>query len=141
MTSILKEMDETLRTRGVQTDPKTNKEYCSGYSYGQLYDWDQYFESIVQFYLGWDTKFPKNTVSIFLDYQDEAGFIPRGVGHSNGCEEQNHEHVKPFLAQIALLIYNKDSSLEFLTDEYYQKMKKYLMGGNIFYEKSGIILF
>ena len=127
MTHILKEMDEIIRTRGIQIDPKTNKQYCTGYSYKQLYDWDQYFETIVQFYIGWDTNFPKNTISIFLDYQDETGFIPRGVGVSNGCEEQNHEHVKPFLAQIALLVYNKDRSLEFLTDVYYEKMRKYLM--------------
>ena len=127
MIKAFKEMDETIRTRGIQIDPKTNKQYCTGYSYMQLYDWDQYFETIVQLYLGWDTTFPKNTISIFLDYQNDEGFIPRGVGHSNGCEEQNHEHVKPFLAQIALLIYNRDSSIEFLTDDYYDKMKKYLM--------------
>lgn len=127
MLQKLYEIDKLMRENGIQTDPKTGRKYFTGYSYKHLYDWDQYFESIVQLYLGWDTTYPQHCITIFLDYQNEEGFIPRGVGISNGVKEQESEPVKPFLAQIALLIYNRDGNIDFLSDVYYEKMKKYLM--------------
>ena len=84
----LMEINKLMRDNGIQTDPKTGKNYFTGYSYKQLYDWDQYFETMVQLYLGWDTGYAKNGIEIFLDYQDDDGFSPRGVGHSNGCVER-----------------------------------------------------
>lgn len=123
----LMEINKLMRDNGIQTDPKTGKNYFTGYSYKQLYDWDQYFETMAQLYLGWDTGYAKNGIEIFLDYQDDDGFSPRGVGHSNGCVEQKSEMVKPFLAQIALLIYRHDGNLAFLDGAYYEKLKKYLL--------------
>ena len=49
------------------TDCGTGKQYYTGYEYATLYDWDQYFETIVQLYLGWETTYARNGVEIFLD--------------------------------------------------------------------------
>lgn len=113
-----------MHQKGVFTDSITGKEYYTGYEYATLYDWDQYFETIIQLYLGWDTVYARNGVKIFLDIQKENGHIQRS---SKGCEEQLSEHVKPFLAQISLLIYNRSGNIDFLSDSYYNKMKKYLL--------------
>jgi hypothetical protein len=39
--------------RGVLVETDTGRAYFTGYSYKTLYDWDQYFEAIVQIYMGW----------------------------------------------------------------------------------------
>ncbi len=122
-----KRIDEMMRKKGVFTHEETGKKYYTGYEYSTLYDWDQYFETIVQLYLGWKTDLARNGVEIFLDLQKENGHIQRS---SIGCEEQLSEHVKPFLAQISLLIYNRDGKIDFLSDNnfyYYERMKKYLL--------------
>ena len=117
-------INKMMLENAIFTEKKFNKEYYTGYSYETLYDWDQYFETLVQLYLGWDTKYAKNGVEIFLDYQKENGHIQRS---SKGGEDQLSEHVKPFLAQISILVYKRDKNLNFLTDTYYEKMKKYLL--------------
>lgn len=109
------------------TDCNTGKQYYTGYEYATLYDWDQYFETIVQLYLGWETTYARNGVEIFLDIQKENGHIQRS---SKGGKSQLSEHVKPFLAQISLLIYNRDGHADFLKENnfhYYNRMKKYLL--------------
>lgn len=118
----LKRIDQLMH-KGIHIEEKTGKEYFTGYEYKCLYDWDQYFESIVQLYLGWDSKYIKNGITIFLDYQQDDGFIQRSVP---AVGAQATEHVKPFLAQIALLVYKREKNLEWLSDDYYRRMKKYL---------------
>lgn len=131
----------TLMEKGIQTDADTGKMYFTGYSYNTLYDWDQYFEAIPQIYLGWDTKYIKNGVTIFLDNQQENGFIMRRIpGESTKkmrnssdpnvrlCNEQEDiEMVKPFLSQIALLVYKEEFDLSWITPDYYEKLKKYII--------------
>lgn len=117
-------ISEMMRSKGVFTEEITGKEYFTGYGYKTLYDWDQYFEAIVQIFLGWDTKYIKNGVTIFLDNQMPDGFIWRSVPRSQGG--QGDEHVKPFLAQIVLLEYNYSGDLSWIDDTYYLKLKKYL---------------
>lgn len=120
-------IDRMMKEKGVYTEPITGKEYYTGYEYMTLYDWDQYFEGIIQLYLGWDTRFMRNGIEIFLDLQKENGHIQRS---SKGADVQLAEHVKPFLAQIALLIYNRDGNIDFLKENekyYYQRMKKYIL--------------
>ena len=115
-----------MKQKGVFTHPETGKQYYTGYEYATLYDWDQYFETIVQLYLGWPTDYARLGVEIFLDIQKENGHIQRS---SKGCDEQLSEHVKPFLSQICLLIYNRDGQVDFLSDNefyYYNRLKKYL---------------
>ncbi|MBP3917905.1 MAG: hypothetical protein J6I50_01880 [Clostridia bacterium] len=119
-------INEMMKQKGVFLHEETGKSYYTGYEYATLYDWDQYFETIVQLYLGWDTTYARLGVEIFLDLQKENGHIQRS---SKGAEEQLSEHVKPFLAQICLLIYNRDGTVDFLREQnyhYYNRLKKYL---------------
>lgn len=113
-----------LMERGILTERDTGKEYFTGYSYKTLYDWDQYFEAVVQLYLGWGTRYVRNAVTIFLDHQEESGFIVRCL--HPGLEEERSEMVKPFLAQNALLVYKHDRDLSWLTDEHYRRLKRYV---------------
>jgi hypothetical protein len=113
-----------LMERGILTERDTGKEYFTGYSYKTLYDWDQYFEAVVQLYLGWGTRYIQNAVTIFLDHQEGTGFIVRCI--HPGLEEERSEMVKPFLAQNALLVYKHDRDLSWLTDDYYRRMQRYL---------------
>lgn len=125
-TDELQRIHDMMRNKGVFTHPETGKPYYTGYAYATLYDWDQYFETIIQLYLGWPTDYARSGVEIFLDIQKENGHIQRS---SKGCEEQLSEHVKPFLAQICLLLCNRDGNVNFLCDNdffYYRRMQKYL---------------
>ncbi|MEL7088117.1 MAG: trehalase family glycosidase, partial [Planctomycetota bacterium] len=60
----------------------------------------QYFETLVQWHLGWPPELALNGVRIFLSRQREDGFIARSVPST---PTHDHEHVKPFLAQIVML--------------------------------------
>ncbi len=106
--------EEDLMRRGICSDPDTGREYFTGYSYKTLYDWDQYFESIVQIYMGWPSDYIKNGVTIFLDHQQASGLISRSVP-SNAYHDP--EHVKPFLAQMALLVYKAYGELDWIAGE------------------------
>ncbi len=122
----LSRIDAMMRSKGVFLHEETGKEYYTGYEYATLYDWDQFFENIVLLYLGWSTKYAQNGVTIFLDLQKDNGHIQRS---SKGGPEQLAEHVKPFLFQICLLIYNRDGNVDFLLENegyYYRRLKKYL---------------
>lgn len=129
-----------LMKHGIQKNRLTGRSYFTGYSYNTLYDWDQYFESVLQLYLGWGTKYLKNGVLIFLDTQREDGFIIRRVPGVHFEErskldsatqaimrEEDEEMIKPFLAQLILLAYKHDRNLDFLTPFYYERLKKYLI--------------
>jgi putative isomerase len=115
---------EQLMQRGIFTDPDTERTYFTGYSYKTLYDWDQYFEAIVQIYMGWPSDLIKNGVTIFLDHQRPSGLISRSVPSN---EYHDPEHVKPFLSQIALLVYQNYGELDWITsDRYFSRLKCYL---------------
>lgn len=119
-------IDRIMREKGVLLDRSSGLDYYTGYSYETLYDWDQYFEAILQLYVGWDTRLIRNGVHIFLANQDEHGFIYRSVPRAVNCG-QGDEHVKPFLAQICLLVWKNDGTLDWLSAEEYEKLKKYLL--------------
>jgi putative isomerase len=113
-----------LMQRGIFTDPDTGRAYFTGYSYKTLYDWDQYFETIVQIYMGWPSDYIKNGVTIFLDHQRPTGLISRSVPSN---EYHDPEHVKPFLAQIALLVYQNYNELDWIISErYFPRLQRYL---------------
>ena len=118
-------IDRVMRSSGIQHDPASGRAYFSGYSYKSLYDWDSYFEGIVQLELGWTPDYMINGVKIFLDMQRDDGFIRRV--NTPGISEEAGEMVKPFLAQISLLISRKLGHTEWLDDNYYQRMHKYLL--------------
>ena len=101
-------INKMMKEKGVLTDKETGLQYYTGYSYATLYDWDQYFEAIIQSYMGWDLVYAKNAVSIFLHNQQADGFIRRSV--PSGSEMEAGEMVKPFLAQTVLLIYKREKN-------------------------------
>ncbi len=125
MNEALKNVDNIMK-KCVLNDEKYNLHYYSGYTYKTLYDWDQYFEGIAQLHMGWGTDHIKNGVLIFLNNQKENGFIPRAISYGHSENEEFFEHIKPFLAQITLLCFNYDKNINWLTIDYYEKLKKYL---------------
>lgn len=109
----------------IHTDNKTGLEYFSGYSYNTLYDWDQYFESLLQIYCGYDSKYIRNGVLIFLEHMEEDGFIARHI--PIGVGPWQREHVKPFLCQICLLaIRFYDEKEWILNEDKMNRLEKYL---------------
>lgn len=115
---------DSLMKNGIMVEPTTGLRYFTGYKYKTLYDWDQYFESIVQIYMGWPSEYMKNGVVLFLKNQKENGFIPRSVP-SNSWHD--NEHVKPFLSQISLMIINEFGEKDWiLGDEMFNRLNKYL---------------
>ena len=114
-----------MRSRGIQRDPNTGREYFSGYSYKTLYDWDPYFEGIVQLELGWTPEYMINEVKIFLDIQRADGFIRRV--NDPTPREESAEMLKPFLAQISVLISRRLGDTTWLDDHYYARMRLYLL--------------
>lgn len=117
-------IDEQMRTKGIHRDPTTGKMYFSGYSGKTLYDWDSYFEGIVQLELGWSPDFMVNAIQIFLDAQQPDGFVRR-VNEPNRKNEDN-EMAKPFLAQTALLISRKLGNTAWLEQKYYDRLRAFL---------------
>lgn len=113
-----------LMRNGIFTDAATGKKYFTGYSYQTLYDWDQYFEAVMQLFLGWESTYITNGIEIFLDHQREDGFIARIVPVSD--EFHGSEQVKPFLCQSAVLVQRAGKGLDWLTPDYFVKLRKYL---------------
>ena len=120
----LSRINEVMRSRGFNTDPATGLTFFTGYSYHAIYDWDPYFEGIVELSLGWTPKYMENGVKIFLNLQNKEGFIRR-VQDNRGNEGE--EMFKPFLAQTSVLIARRTGSLDWLTDNDYQRMRLYLI--------------
>ena len=124
---LLEDIERITRmaeAKGKFTEPDTQLSYYTGYAYATLYDWYQYFEGIAELYMGHGTALLKNAVEIFLHFQKPNGHIRRST---DGEEAQLSEHVKPFLAQTVLLIYRHDHEIDFLNDNMYCKLKKYLL--------------
>jgi neutral trehalase len=115
---------DALMQRGILVEPDTGRSYFTGYSYKTLYDWDQYFEAIVQIYMGWPVDYIKNGVTIFLDHQRESGLISRSAPSN---EHHDPEHVKPFLAQMAVLVEKATGERDWiLAKPHFSRLKRYL---------------
>ena len=126
----LKEMRSQLHTEdslmhlGILKDDASGLPYFTGYSYNVLYDWAQYFEAIVQIYMGWSSDYIKNGVLLFLQNQHEDGFIARSVPSN---PSHDNEHVKPFLSQIALLAVQEYGEKDWILEKQtFERLKKYL---------------
>ncbi|MDF1513356.1 MAG: trehalase family glycosidase [Anaerolineae bacterium] len=116
--------EQALMRQGLFEEPDTKRKYFTGYEYKTLYDWDQYFEAIVQIYMGWSSEYIRNGVTIFLDHQQENGLISRSVP-SNPFHDP--EHVKPFLAQIAVLVVQNYGEMTWiLNDHYFPRLQRYI---------------
>lgn len=112
-----------LMPQGIHTHPQTGLPFFTGYSYGTLYDWDQYFEAILQFYCGYPTTYAINAIRLFLKQQHEDGHIVRTVPEFAWSKR---EHVKPFLCQIAFLCYLVDGHLDWLNTEVFEGLARYI---------------
>ena len=120
-------MDALMR-RDILTEARSGKPYFTGYSYESLYDWDQYFEGLVQLYMGWGSRYLLSGVDIFLDHQQPSGFIPRAIDPPNmNRPNEASEMVKPVLSQILLLCLREDGQIDFLkqTDRF-DHLTKYI---------------
>lgn len=120
LTARLKEVEGHIYGHGVRFFE--GREVVTGYQYDELYDWDLYFECLFLSYLG-DARFCRNNVEMFLDRQEESGFIPRTMGIRY---PKPRHHFKPFLAQTALLGCRQTGEYRWLSGKYYDRLKNYL---------------
>lgn len=111
--------------RGLVKNETTGLVHFTGYENTTLYDWDQYFEGIVQFYAGWETRYMQNAIKIYLFYQKEDGFSQRAIQNGYSGEE-DYEMVKPFLSQLALICYAKDNNLGWVDEDIFIRLGKSL---------------
>ena len=137
---LRRKQQELMRDRGIKTlqdyDNSTyplgaltgkyredKRPFFTGYDYGRLYGWDQYFEGILQIYGRWDLVYLQNSLKMFLESQDYTGFIPRTLPRVWWGEF----HAQPFLAQQALLLLRAGDDISWLYSEYYYRLKNYLL--------------
>jgi hypothetical protein len=141
-----------MEDRGLHKDPKHGY-YFSGYG-ENLFSVETYFDNIALFHLG-DVALGKTALRIYLEQQQDNGFIPR---HWNGPLQasqataqgqvpllasnepknpyamrnpyyiyEREEHAQPFLFQIALFSTRiGGGDISWLDDEMYRKLRKYL---------------
>ena len=116
------QVNTDIRERGIVYDPVRQKNLLTGYSYGEYYDWDLYFENIYLSYYG-ISDYCFSNLNAFLDLQHENGFIPRSFGTKNyGAKEM----FKPFIAQIVVLGSLQKGDFQWAETQY-PKLKKYLL--------------
>ena len=96
--------NQNIRKHGILLFEETGEELLTGYSYGEFYDWDLYFENIYMSYFG-ISKFCETNTKAFLARQHQNGFVSRTL-----IEPRPHQHFKPFLAQLVLLSLNQGRS-------------------------------
>jgi putative isomerase len=112
-----------LMQKGICIEPGSRRKFYTGYQDKILFDWDQFFEAIIQLYMGWDGEYIKNGILLFLDSQSESGFITRSIPV---LPPNENEHAKPFLAQTIILLYSVFNEIDWLSEKYYQKLLKYI---------------
>lgn len=93
----LRNVNQNIATDGIRHFPEDNEYLLTGYSYGEFYDWDLFFENIYLSYFG-ISDYCFTNLKIFLKRQHLSGFVSRTLK-----EPRPYQHFKPFLAQIALL--------------------------------------
>ena len=109
-----------VMTRGISS--AHGRDMITGYAYGELYDWDMYFENLFLSYFG-ISQYCRNGVEAFLEEQLDCGFISRTMGRKY---PKPRHHFKPFLAQTALLGCRQEGKYNWLEGKYYEGLKKYL---------------
>lgn len=107
---------------------RSGPEYYTAYNSRWLFDWDSYFEGVVQLYMGYGTRLQRSFVTLFLSLQREDGFIPRydPPAPQTVYPQMDDELIKPFLAQSAVLCLHYDGQIDWLGEENYRRMEKYL---------------
>jgi len=115
----LRTINQNIQTKGIQYPVQNQYGILTGYDYGQVYDWDSYFENIYMAYNG-VASFCYGNIDGFLAIQKPDGFIRRSFGPKN---YGYRHHFKPFLAQLALLGEGQQKDLPWLTLHYPQIVK------------------
>ena len=120
----LAQVNADIATRGITTLSGTTQKLLTGYSYGEFYDWDLYFENLYLSCYG-VSDYCFSNFQAFLDRQQPDGFVSRSI-RGNGSPDRNTQMFKPFLAQIAVLGSEQHGSYEWLRGNDYGRLKKYL---------------
>ena len=119
-------MVESMRAAGIRTmeDPiAPGLPYFTGYKDEKVFDWDQYFEAILQLYAGFEHTYIRNVVTLFLNSQECSGHTVRTFPRAFWFQDM----AKPFLAQLTLLLARAGDDMEWFTPELFLRMKKFLM--------------
>ncbi len=95
----LKKVNNEITTKGIVFNEESARYLMTENGYGQIYDWDLYFESIYAMYNG-ESKFCFANLEAFFERQEEDGFIARAFGLMPYGKK---DPFKPFIAQITLL--------------------------------------
>ena len=116
-------LNKDISARGMLRVEGHPEPLLTGYAYGQVYDWDTYFENLYLSYYG-DGTYCLNNFKAFLALQKPDGFIQRAFGKKGWGTTQPF---KPMLAQIAVLGSKQNGNgYEWLRGAYYEGLKKYV---------------
>ncbi len=118
----LNQLNHNIATHGLRSFPGTSQKLLTGYSFGEFFDWDLYFENIYLSYYG-VSKYDFTNMHVFLSRQKPDGFIARTLGVKY---PKPHQMFKPFLAQLAVLGSQQTGSYAWLRGENYIRLQKYL---------------
>lgn len=113
-----------LLPRGVRHSPP-HPPIFTGYEYATLYDWDQYFDAILLGYCGFPVDYTRNGLLLFLNLQDETGFIPRSFHPERGVHVKHRVMFKPFLAQTALMIFHREGVAGWLEGDVFDRLLRF----------------
>lgn len=116
----LLELNQDIRNRGVLPFAGRDARLLTGYSYGEFYDWDLYFENLYLSYYG-VSDYCFSNLKVFLDRQRPDGFVSRSL-----IMKRDRQHFKPFLAQIAVLGSKQRHDYTWLQGTYYERLKRYI---------------
>jgi putative isomerase len=133
LVSRLRSVNKDIYKEGIKLYPEGNAFLLTGYSYGEFYDWDLYFENLYMSYFG-VSEYCFTNLKAFLRRQLLNGFVSRSLIMS-----RPHQHFKPFLAQISWLGSMQRNEFSWLNEEvitsrrslgigtsYYFRLKEYL---------------
>ncbi|MGD0732421.1 MAG: trehalase family glycosidase, partial [Terracidiphilus sp.] len=116
-------LNHDILTRGLHTFPGSQEKLITGYSYGEFFDWDLYFENVYLSYYG-VSQYDFSNLQMFLNRQKPDGFISRTL---NVNTPRPTQMFKPFLAQLSVLgSRQRGDNFEWLRDGDYQRLQKYL---------------
>lgn len=113
-----------LIPRGIRHAPP-HAPFFTGYSHDTLYDWDQYFETILLGYCGYPMEYTRNGLRLFLSLQEEDGFVPRSFHPARGVYFKHNVMFKPFMAQTALLTVHQDGRTDWLGGDVFDRLLKF----------------
>ncbi len=95
---------------------------------GTIFAWDQFFDAIVQMYMGLPSEYTRTALEIILSHQKKNGHSPRSVRGDGTVYHKHWDHSQPFLCQSALLLSHRVGGAKWLEKDisFYDKLKKYL---------------